>query len=32
VNGIFVKENNFEGIKQALTDIVKYWKKSKVPE
>lgn len=32
VNGIFVKENNFNGIKQALTDIVNYWEKSKVPE
>jgi CheY-like chemotaxis protein len=32
VNGFFVKENNFNGIKQSLIDIVKYWFNSKTPE
>ena len=32
VNGIFVKESSFEGLKKSLTDIVNYWSKSKVPE
>lgn len=32
VNGFFVKETNFEDIKQSLIDIVEYWLKSKVPE
>ncbi len=31
VNGFFLKENNFEEIKQSLIDIVKYWLKSKAP-
>lgn len=32
VNGIFVKENSLDGIKQVLTDIVNYWEKSKAPK
>jgi CheY-like chemotaxis protein len=32
VNGIFIKENNFNELKQSLIDIVTYWEKSKVPE
>lgn len=32
VNGIFIKEHSFEGLKQSLIDIVNYWTKSKVPE
>lgn len=31
VNGFFLKENNFDEIKQSLIDIVKYWLKSKTP-
>ena len=32
VNGIFVKEDSFEGLKKSLTDIMNYWMRSKVPE
>jgi CheY-like chemotaxis protein len=32
VNGFFVKEANFEDLKQSLIDIVHYWTKSKTPE
>jgi CheY-like chemotaxis protein len=32
VNGIFIKDHSFAGLKQSLTDIVNYWIKSKVPE
>ncbi|MCW3110366.1 MAG: response regulator receiver protein [Segetibacter sp.] len=32
VNGIFLKEHSFGGLKQSLIDIVNYWAKSKVPE
>jgi CheY-like chemotaxis protein len=32
VNGFFVKDNNFNDLKQSLIDIVKYWRKSKTPE
>lgn len=31
-NGFFIKETDFEEIKNSLTDIVNYWLKSKVPE
>jgi CheY-like chemotaxis protein len=30
-NGFFIKEPTFEGLKQQLIDIVRYWLKSKVP-
>jgi CheY-like chemotaxis protein len=30
-NGFFIKEATFEGLKQQLIDIVRYWLKSKVP-
>jgi CheY-like chemotaxis protein len=30
-NGFFIKEANFEGLKQQLIDIVRYWFKSKTP-
>jgi CheY-like chemotaxis protein len=30
-NGFFIKEANFEGLKQQLIDIVRYWLKSKTP-
>lgn len=29
--GFFIKENNFEDLKQSLIEIVKYWTKSKTP-
>ena len=32
VNGIFIKENNFNSLKAVLIDIMNYWEKSKVPE
>ena len=32
VNGFFVKENSFEGIKTSLKNIVAYWAESVVPE
>src|SRR3954453_9184082 len=32
VNGIFIKENNFNKLKDVLVDIMNYWEKSKVPE
>ena len=32
VNGIFLKENSIDSLKQSLTDIINYWGKSKVPE
>lgn len=31
VNGFFVKDSNFNDIKQSLVDIVNYWAKCKVP-
>ena len=31
VNGIFLKENSFDGLKTVLGDIMNYWGKSKVP-
>ena len=30
-NGFFIKDNNFEAIKQSLIDIVNYWRKSRTP-
>jgi CheY-like chemotaxis protein len=30
-NGFFIKEATFEGLKQQLIDIVRYWLKSKTP-
>lgn len=32
VNGIFLKENSIESLKQSLTDIINYWEKSRVPD
>jgi CheY-like chemotaxis protein len=32
VNGIFIKENNFNRLKEVLIDIMNYWVKSKMPE
>jgi len=32
VNGFFVKDSNFNDLKESLIDIVNYWAKSKVPE
>src|SRR5687767_11454502 len=31
VNGFFIKDSNFNGLKESLVDIVNYWAKSKVP-
>ena len=30
-NGFFIKDNNFDGLKQSLIDIVSYWLKSQTP-
>ncbi len=32
VNGIFIKETNFEEMKKTFTTILSYWMKSKVPK
>ena len=32
VNGFFVKEPDFQSVKQSLIDIVNYWRKSLTPE
>ena len=32
VNGFFIKESTFEKVKESWVDIVKYWRKSRVPE
>jgi len=32
VNGFFVKDKTFHDLKESLSDIVNYWKKSKMPE
>jgi CheY-like chemotaxis protein len=31
-NGLFIKKSSFEGLKQQLIDIVRYWFESVVPE